>query len=68
MSLRMTLDFPPKTLERLDRLKRIGGFETYLDVLRAALKTYEAALEARQRGADVLIIEADDQHPAKAKS
>ena len=55
--IRMTVDFPPTTSERLEWLKEELEASSYIDVLRRALGFYELAVRARKNGGRVLIEE-----------
>ncbi len=62
--LRMKLEFPPATLARLERVRRLGGHPTYIDTVRAALKLYEVSLATEQCG-DRIIVELAQPRPTK---
>jgi hypothetical protein len=53
--VRMTVDFPPRTAERLDKLRELTGASTYAEVLRNALALFEIVAEAQERGASISV-------------
>ena len=55
--LRRSINIPPKTLEQLDEIKQGIDASSHAEVIRIALNLYKELLDARQRGARVIIEE-----------
>ena len=58
-NLRITVDFPPQSSERLRRLKEELESPSYVDVLRRALLIYDAAIHAQTHGGRVFFTDKD---------
>jgi len=56
---RLQFDFPPKSMERLNILKLKTESSSYAEVLKNALRLYEALIEETERGNAFLIRDAD---------
>jgi len=56
---RVQFDFPPKSMERLNALKLKTEASSYAEVLKNALRLYEALIEETERGNAFLIRDAD---------
>jgi hypothetical protein len=56
---RVQFDFPPKSMERLNTLKLKTEASSYAEVLKNALRLYEALIEETEHGNTFLIRDAD---------
>lgn len=54
-SRRVQIDMPQKSFERLERLKEITEAASYAEVMRNALRLYEAMVAEIEAGNEVLI-------------
>lgn len=52
---RVQMDMPPKSLERLQRLQGITEASSYAEVVRNALRLYEALVDEAEEGHKLLI-------------
>lgn len=63
---RVQLELPPQAMERLQRLKERTEAVSYAEVVRGALRLYEALAEAQDKGGEVLLKRQDgDTVPLK---
>jgi hypothetical protein len=52
---RVQMDLPPKSVERLKRLQELTEAASYAEVMRNALRLYEALIFETQQGNEILI-------------
>jgi len=52
---RVQMDMPPKSVQRLKRLQEITEASSYAEVMRNALRLYEAIIEEVESGNKILI-------------
>lgn len=52
---RIQLDLPPRALNRLTSLKKKTEAVSYAEVIKNALRVYEAVVDANEAGAQLLI-------------
>ncbi len=52
---RIQMDMPPKSVERLKRLQETTEAASYAEVVRNALRLYEAVIEEVEAGNEILI-------------
>ena len=55
--IRMTVDFPPQTTARLQRLKEYLESTSYIDVIRKALMLLEICVEVIKEGGRIVKID-----------
>jgi hypothetical protein len=53
---RIQFEFPPESLERLNKLKQEAGVSSYADVVRRALQVYEWVIDAQQDGFEIAAV------------
>jgi hypothetical protein len=58
-SRRFNIELPPSSVQRLNRLKRIIEASSYAEVIRNALRIYEALVDALEKGAEVFLRDKD---------
>lgn len=58
-TVRLTIEVTKPVRDRLGRLKAMSGARSTAEVIRRALASYEALLEAKERGEPILVREAD---------
>jgi hypothetical protein len=56
---RVQFDLPPKSMERLNALKAKTEAASYAEVLKNALRLYEALIEETERGNEFMVRNAD---------
>lgn len=52
---RIQMDMPPKSVERLKRLQTITEASSYAEVMKNALRLYEAMINEVEAGNDILV-------------
>lgn len=52
---RVQMDLPPKSLERLKRLQAITEAASYAEVIRNALRLYEALVDESETGGELML-------------
>ncbi|MBG6119350.1 MULTISPECIES: hypothetical protein [unclassified Sphingobium] len=52
---RIQMDMPPKSVERLERLRDITEAASYAEVMRNALRLYEAMIEEVEAGNEIFV-------------
>jgi hypothetical protein len=52
---RVQMDLPPKSVERLKRLQELTEAASYAEVMRNALRVYEALILEAEQGNEILI-------------
>jgi hypothetical protein len=52
---RFQMEMPPKSVERLNRLREITESSSYTEVIRNALQIYEALIDETQKGGKVYV-------------
>ena len=52
---RIQMDMPPKSVERLERLRDITEAASYAEVMRNALRLYEAMIDEVEAGHEILV-------------
>lgn len=57
--LKVTLTLPPKSVERLDRLKEMVEADNYAEVIRYALQLYEWMIALHKKGCVLAQVEKD---------
>jgi hypothetical protein len=57
---RIQMDLPPRSVERLKRLQQLTEAASYAEVMRNALRLYEALILEYESGNEVLIKRGDD--------
>lgn len=60
---RVQMDLPPKSVERLKRLQELTEAASYAEVMRNALRLYEALIIEAENGNEVLIKRGDQVAP-----
>ena len=60
---RVQMDLPPKSLLRLKRLQEITEAGSYAEVIRNALRLYEAIVEEQENGAEIFVKRDDVTQP-----
>ena len=58
---RVQLEMPPQAMERLTRLKEKTEAASYAEVIRNALRVFEALAEEHDKGSEFLLRRADGQ-------
>lgn len=58
---RVQLEMPPQAMERLQRLKEKTEAASYAEVIRNALRVFEALAEEHEKGASFLLKRADGE-------
>ena len=56
---RVQIDMPDASLKRLQRLQEITESSSYAEVVRSALRLYEALIDEQENGAQVLLRRTD---------
>ncbi len=56
---RVQLEMPPQAMERLQRLKEHTEAASYAEVIRNALRVFEALMEEHEKGAEFMLKRAD---------
>ena len=60
---RVQMDLPPKSLLRLKRLQEVTEASSYAEVIRNALRLYEAIVEEQENGAEIFVKRDDITQP-----
>ncbi len=60
---RIQVDLPPRSLDRLKRLQSLTEAASYAEVVKNALRLYEAVVEEVENGNDLLIKRGDSISP-----
>lgn len=58
---RVQLEMPPQAMERLQRLKEHTEAASYAEVIRNALRVFEALMDEHEKGAEFMLKHADGQ-------
>jgi Arc/MetJ-type ribon-helix-helix transcriptional regulator len=58
---RVQLEMPPQAMERLQKLKDRSEAASYAEVIRNALRLYEALVEEHEKGAEFSLKRADGE-------
>ncbi len=58
---RVQLELPPQAMERLQRLKEKTEAASYAEVIRNALRVFEALADEHEKGASFLLRQADGE-------
>ena len=58
---RVQLEMPPQAMERLQRLKEKTEAASYAEVIRSALRLFEALLEEHEKGSEFTLKRADGE-------
>lgn len=61
LTTRVQLEMPPQAMERLQRLKDHSEAASYAEVIRNALRLYEALVEEHDRGNQFALKKADGE-------
>ncbi len=56
---RVQLEMPPQAMERLQRLKEHTEAASYAEVIRNALRVFEALMDEHEKGAEFMLKRAD---------
>lgn len=59
---KIEITLPQKSLDRLNRLEKTTEASCYAEVLRNAMRLYEAAIDEASRGGKVVVIRSDGTH------
>lgn len=60
---RVQMEMPPKSLRRLQRLQQVTEASSYAEVMKNALRLYEALIEEVESGNTILIKRGDNIAP-----
>ncbi|QCB56319.1 hypothetical protein E5675_19040 [Sphingopyxis sp. PAMC25046] len=60
---RVQMDLPPRSLERLQRLQDVTEAASYAEVMRNALRLYEAMIAETEAGREIMIKSKDGLTP-----
>jgi Arc/MetJ-type ribon-helix-helix transcriptional regulator len=58
---RVQLELPPQAMERLQRLKEKTEAASYAEVIRSALRLFEALVEEHEKGSEFALKRADGE-------
>jgi hypothetical protein len=58
---RVQLEMPPQAMERLQRLKEKTEAASYAEVIRSALRLFEALVEEHEKGSEFALKRADGE-------
>ena len=58
---RVQLEMPPQAMERLQRLKERAEAASYAEVIRNALRLFEALVDEHEKGSEFLLRRSDGQ-------
>ena len=58
---RVQLEMPPQAMERLQRLKEHTEAASYAEVIRNALRVFEALMDEHEKGAEFMLKRADGE-------
>jgi Arc/MetJ-type ribon-helix-helix transcriptional regulator len=58
---RVQLELPPQAMERLQRLKEKTEAASYAEVIRSALRLFEALVDEHEKGAEFFLKRADGE-------
>lgn len=58
---RVQLEMPPQAMVRLQKLKDLSEAASYAEVIRNALRLYEALVEEHEKGSEFLLKRADGE-------
>jgi len=62
-SKRIQMDMPPRSVERLKRLQDVTEAASYAEVMKNALRLYEALIEEVEAGNEVMVKRGNDIVP-----
>jgi len=63
VSKRIQMDMPPRSVERLKRLQEVTEAASYAEVMKNALRLYEALIEEVEAGNEVMVKRGEDTIP-----
>jgi len=61
ITTRVQLEMPPQAMERLQRLKEKTEAASYAEVIRSALRLFEALVEEHEKGSEFALKRADGE-------
>jgi hypothetical protein len=61
ITTRVQLEMPPQAMERLQRLKERTEAASYAEVIRSALRVFEALVEEHEKGSEFVLKRADGE-------
>jgi hypothetical protein len=61
ITTRVQLELPPQAMERLQRLKEKSEAASYAEVIRGALRIFEALLEEHEKGTEITLKRANGE-------
>lgn len=62
-SKRIQMDMPPRSVERLKRLQEVTEAASYAEVMKNALRLYEALIEEVEAGNEIMVKRGKDTVP-----
>jgi len=62
-SKRIQMDMPPRSVERLKRLQEVTEAASYAEVMKNALRLYEALIEEVEAGNEIIVKRGKDTVP-----
>jgi len=62
-SKRIQMDMPPRSVERLKRLQEVTEASSYAEVMKNALRLYEALIEEIEAGHEIMVRRGQDTAP-----
>lgn len=62
-SKRVQMDMPPRSIERLKRLQEVTESASYAEVMKNALRLYEALIEEVEAGNEIMVKRGKDTVP-----
>jgi len=62
-SKRIQMDMPPRSVERLKRLQEVTEAASYAEVMKNALRLYEALIEEVEAGNEIMVKRGADTVP-----
>lgn len=62
-SKRIQMDMPPRSVERLKRLQEVTEAASYAEVMKNALRLYEALIEEVETGNEIMVKRGKDVVP-----
>lgn len=62
-SKRIQMDMPPRSVERLKRLQEVTEAASYAEVMKNALRLYEALIEEIEAGNEIMVKRGKDTVP-----
>lgn len=63
VSKRIQMDMPPRSVERLKRLQEVTEAASYAEVMKNALRLYEALIEEVEAGNEIMVKRGNDTVP-----